>query len=58
MAAKRTSAIERIRSVNSVLMPQVNTDAPPDDRKKISTKNFAQSCPFRTEDIDRNLIVK
>ena len=58
MAAKRASAIERIRSVNSALIPQVNTNVPPDDRKKTSTKNLAQSCPFRTEDIDRNLLVK
>lgn len=58
MTTKRASAIERIRSVNSILIPQVNTDASPDDRKKTSTNNFTQSCPFRTEDIDRKSIIK
>ena len=58
MSTKHASTTERTRSVNSTAIEQVNTYVPLDDQKETSTKNFAQSCPFRTEDIDRNTIVK
>jgi len=57
----RQSQIQK--STKSSLIRQGESSSPistiPDsDQRNISAKNFIQSCPYRTEEIDRSAIIR
>ena len=66
MENQRSSTMQQSRmqrSTKSSLNRQGESSSPmattlTNTEKENSAKNFVQSCPYRTDDIDRNAIVK